>query len=162
MGDTITMVMKSHFGPCSGPINFDTKTKNTITCPTASPSLPAERTPTQPNALVLNDDFMESLDSSPLAAAESHFGDPATGCESDEVTVKIQGLTGDFCTSKCSLFKPCPTDVPANVTATPTCALSDASSGDKYCALVCNPSEPNTCGKATCKAISGTGICTYN
>mmetsp|Transcript_5118 Transcript_5118/g.9756 ORF Transcript_5118/g.9756 Transcript_5118/m.9756 type:complete len:93 (+) Transcript_5118:302-580(+) len=83
------------------------------------------------------------------------------GCLSDEIAVQIQGITGDFCTSECSLFKACPTDVPMGVTASPMCALQDASSGAKYCALICSPGG-SQCGEATCKSISGVGICTYD
>ena len=101
-----------------------------------------------------------------LATVAAHYGDPNDGgCEKDEQPVKINGLAGDFCSPPCSSSGACPTDVPAGVTAKPTCALT-SSSGAKYCALICNPSMEafeNTCGKnATCKAIQGTGICTYN
>merc|ERR1711871_369596 len=105
-------------------------------------------------------------------AAGSHYGDPLDGpCESDEKNVTIQGVAGSGCTPECTgVFKnKCPTDVPSGVTATPTCALQDASSGAKYCALICSPSVDlkslragdAQCGKATCQPISGTGICTY-
>ena len=91
---------------------------------------------------------------------------------SDEVEITIQGVTGDFCTPKCSLFKACPTDVPAGVTARPQCALQDASTGDKYCALICSPTLPildqkaadAQCGtNASCKSVQmGVGVCTYD
>lgn len=113
--------------------------------------------------LDVSPDFLAAMNE--LAAnpdAATHYGDPSDGCESDEVSVQIQGIKGDFCTSACSLLKSCPTDVPSGVTATPTCALQDSSTHKKYCALVCDPSGANTCGKATCKSISGTGICTYD
>merc|ERR1711924_492433 len=85
---------------------------------------------------------------------------------------QIQGIQGDFCSPACTgIFKmTCPKDVPAGVTATPQCALSDASSGAKYCALICSPTEEIAdqkaadaqCGtNASCKAIQGVGICTY-
>mmetsp|Transcript_33143 Transcript_33143/g.53813 ORF Transcript_33143/g.53813 Transcript_33143/m.53813 type:complete len:137 (-) Transcript_33143:167-577(-) len=96
--------------------------------------------------------------------ATTHYGDPKAGCESDEIAVQIQGVQGDFCTPACSLVKKCPTDVPEGVTAAPQCALS-ASSGGKYCALICSPSSKDDaqCGtNASCKAISGVGICTYD
>uniref|UniRef100_A0A7S2TZ59 Uncharacterized protein n=1 Tax=Lotharella oceanica TaxID=641309 RepID=A0A7S2TZ59_9EUKA len=106
--------------------------------------------------LVLSKDFMMGL------ANGTHYGDPADGCLSDEVAVQIEGISGDFCTPTCNLFKPCPTDVPPGVTASPMCALQDASTGQKYCALICSPGGGNMCGDATCKAISGIGICTYD
>eukprot|EP00467_Chlorarachnion_reptans_P026206 CAMPEP_0114525276 /NCGR_PEP_ID=MMETSP0109-20121206/22328_1 /TAXON_ID=29199 /ORGANISM="Chlorarachnion reptans, Strain CCCM449" /LENGTH=133 /DNA_ID=CAMNT_0001706827 /DNA_START=15 /DNA_END=416 /DNA_ORIENTATION=- len=99
-----------------------------------------------------------------FANATTHYGDPKQGCMSDEIAVQIQGVAGDFCTPACSLIKACPTDVPTGVKATPQCALQ-ASQGGKYCALICNPSNKNDdqCGtNASCKAISGVGICTYD
>mmetsp|Transcript_30757 Transcript_30757/g.53962 ORF Transcript_30757/g.53962 Transcript_30757/m.53962 type:complete len:131 (-) Transcript_30757:118-510(-) len=95
--------------------------------------------------------------------ATTHYGDPKAGCMSDEVAVQIQGLSGDFCTPQCSLFKACPADVPAGVTAKPMCALQ-SSSGGKFCALICTPANAaNVCGpNASCKSISGVGICTYD
>ena len=85
-----------------------------------------------------------------------------------KLEVSIQGVPGAVCTPVCTSGK-CPTDVPSGVTATPTCALQDASSGAKYCALICSPSVDlkslragdAQCGGATCQPISGTGICTY-
>merc|ERR1711881_748956 len=57
-----------------------------------------------------------------------------------------------------------PTDVPAGVTAAPQCALQDSSTQKKYCALICSPSSNDAqCGtNASCKSISGTGLCTYD
>ena len=105
-----------------------------------------------------------------VADAETHYGDPNVGCEADELKVQIQGLAGEICSPSCTAAA-CPTDVPAGVTAKPQCALSDAASGKKYCALMCSPSTDEAslragdaqCGdKASCKAISGLGICTYD
>ena len=102
----------------------------------------------------------------------SNYGDPKDGCMSDETEITIQGVTGDFCTPKCSLFKACPTDVPAGVTVAPQCALQDSSTGDKYCALICSPTLPildqkaadAQCGdNASCKSVQlGVGVCTYD
>merc|ERR1711968_272601 len=62
-----------------------------------------------------------------FAKASSHYEDPKpNGCRSDEQAIQIQGVTGDFCTPKCSGMT-CPSDVPSGVTATPTCALQDTS-----------------------------------
>ena len=108
-----------------------------------------------------------------LATASAvHYGDPNTspGCLSDEVKIQVTGVAGDFCSPECDAKGACPTDVPTGVTAKPTCALS-SSAGAKYCALVCAPSLPirdqatadGVCGpNASCKAISGTGVCTYD
>jgi len=108
----------------------------------------------------------------PSPPANTHYEDPSGGCRSDEVEVTIQKVTGDFCAPKCGLFKPCPTDVPAGVTATPQCALQDAASGKKYCALICSPTAfiadqkaaDAQCGeKASCKSVQmGVGLCTYD
>ena len=104
-----------------------------------------------------------------IAAAETHYGDPNVGCEADELKVQIQGLAGAICSPSCKTAA-CPTDVPAGVTAKPQCALQSPT-GDKYCALMCSPSTEEfmlragdaQCGdKASCKAIQGLGICTYD
>lgn len=135
-------------------------------------AVPIERALSQPLTLTMDPEFLASDWSAARRAfsramniveADTHFGDPSAGCESDEVSVQITGIKGDFCTSQCSLLKHCPTDVPAGVTATPTCALQDPGANKKYCALICDPSASvHACGKATCKVISGTGICTYD
>jgi len=103
----------------------------------------------------------------------THYGDPATGCMSDELEIQIQGIDGDFCTPACSLTKECPADVPSGVTAAPQCALQDATDPTKkYCALMCSPSLPirdqnaadAQCGATgSCKeAAVGIGLCTYD
>ncbi len=108
--------------------------------------------------LVLNDEFKELV-----IANQSHYGDPKQGCLSDEISVQIQGVTGDFCTSACTVVKACPTDVPATCTATPMCALQEQTTKKKYCALICTPGDNDACGtNASCKSISGTGLCTYD
>merc|ERR1719271_381994 len=107
-----------------------------------------------------------------MMANTSHYEDPKpNGCQADEQAIQIQGVKGDFCTPKCTgiLKTKCPTDVPAGATAKPQCALKDTS-GNKYCALICSPSTDEAslragdaaCGKATCKAIQGVGLCTYD
>jgi len=113
----------------------------------------------------------------PPPKTTTHYGDPKAGCLSDEIEVQVQGLGGDFCSSTCSLFKPCPTDVPSSVTAMPMCALKEAGTLKEYCALVCAPAEDvvdgqirdqkkadGACGaSASCKmAGAGVGICTYD
>jgi len=97
----------------------------------------------------------------PPSPGSSHYEDPKDGCQSDEQAIQIQGVKGDFCSPACHRGR-CPTDVPAGVTAEPQCALRDQS-GDKYCALICNPeAKDDECGEATCKSIQGVGICTYD
>merc|ERR1712193_226705 len=95
----------------------------------------------------------------------THYGDPKTGCESDEKAVQVQGVSGDFCSPPCTNAA-CPTDKPQGDTATPTCALQTPT-GAKYCALICTPSAfasngaNGECGTGTCQAIQGAGLCTY-
>jgi hypothetical protein len=95
------------------------------------------------------------------STAAVHYGDPNTppGCLKDEIVVAhLQGLEGNFCSPSCE-FRTCPTDVPNNVTAKPNCDVTIA--GVKFCSLKCN--GRTECGSnASCKAISGTGVCTYN
>jgi len=96
----------------------------------------------------------------------SHYGDPKTGCESDEMAVRVQGLSGDFCSPQCTSSGSCATDVPAGDTAKPGCVLK-TTSGKQYCALKCDPSAfradgaNGECGTGTCQSISGIGLCTY-
>jgi len=108
----------------------------------------------------------------PSPGPTTHYEDPKpNGCLSDEVDITITGVAGDVCTPKCTgiLKNKCPTDVPAGVTAKPTCALQDQT-GAKYCALMCSPTTDEKslragdaqCGPASCKAIQGVGICTYD
>jgi len=100
-------------------------------------------------------------------SGQTHYGDPAVGCEADEQAVQVQGLAGKFCSPDCASAA-CPTDVPAGVTAAPQCALKTSAS-EKRCALICSASTDlkslragdAVCGKATCQSIQGTGICTY-
>jgi hypothetical protein len=104
----------------------------------------------------------------PPAPGGGHYEDPKAGCSADEEAIQITGVAGDFCSPKCTgvLFKKCPTDVPGGATAKPECVLETAgSSKPTQCALICTPSanSGDECPTgASCKAISGTGICTYD
>jgi len=99
-----------------------------------------------------------------LMANGTHYEDPKGGCRSDEVDITIQGIQGAVCSPACTMGIFCPSDVPAGVTAAPQCALQDSSTQKKYCALICSPSSNDAqCGtNASCKSISGTGLCTYD
>lgn len=67
-----------------------------------------------------------------------------------------------FCSPACSAAGACPTDVPTGTTAKPTCDLNSPQGG-KYCSLVCAGAGAAGCPTgASCKAIQGTGICTYD
>jgi C1A family cysteine protease len=92
------------------------------------------------------------------------YEDPANGCASDEIAIRIQGVSGDYCAPKCSGFlERCP-DAPSSINGQAQCALK-ASTGDKYCAVICTPGGTAQCNQSaqmTCKSIQGTGICTYD
>jgi len=101
----------------------------------------------------------------PPSPSTTHYEDPKDGCQSDEVDITIQGVSGGVCAPSCSLFKPCPTDVPEGVTANPQCALQDSATHKKYCALICTPDkDDDQCGEnASCKSVQmGIGVCTYD
>ncbi|EGD76061.1 cathepsin [Salpingoeca rosetta] len=87
------------------------------------------------------------------------------GCHSGEQAVRIEGISGSFCSPSCSSTSPCPTNVPPGTTAQPECVLeTQGSSQPTNCALICNPEE-NDGGcpqNASCKPIQGVGICTYD
>lgn len=100
---------------------------------------------------------------SPTPSSGPHYEDPFAGpCRSDEVDIQIQDVDGKMCSPQCDDSGKCPTDVPTGVTATPACVLQ-SSAGEKFCALECTPAENDACGpKASCKSISGHGVCTYD
>jgi len=101
-----------------------------------------------------------------LRSNPTHYGDPKTGCESDEQAVQVQGVSGNFCSPSCSSAGSCPSDKPAGDSAAPQCALQSPT-GDKYCALICEPSELRAngangeCGTGSCQSVAGVGLCTY-
>jgi len=84
-------------------------------------------------------------------------------CAENEKEVQVTGVDGNFCTEKCSLFKPCPQN--PNIKGEAECVLKDSSTDAKYCAVICQPSQSDACNPSdgmTCKSIQGTGICTYD
>jgi len=109
--------------------------------------------------------FMGELSGTPMGPS-CNFDDPfqKAGCKAGEVNITVQGVSGSFCSPKCDASGACPTDVCPGTVAKPTCALQDQS-GNKYCALVCDPTKTGiTCSSdehMTCQKIQGTGICTY-
>lgn len=110
-------------------------------------------------------DFVQDGSFARSDASGTHYGSPADGCEDDETAFSIMGVAGAICSPACTA-SPCPTDLPDGVTATPTCALQNPQTGDKYCALICAPENnlrggAGQCGAAMCQPIQGTGICTY-
>jgi len=105
---------------------------------------------------------------SPAPPGKTHYEDPnANGgkCLSDEEAIQITGLDGSFCSPNCGATSPCPTDVPTGTTAQPKCVLdAPGSQSPTNCALICKPGDlDNQCPtNASCKAIQGTGLCTYD
>jgi len=105
-----------------------------------------------------------------VSTAGTHYGNPADGCLPDEQAEKVNGVTGDFCSPKCSSSTPCPTDLPAGTTAAPQCVLeSPGSQTPDHCALICKPGlgflkvgDGGCPTGAACQAIQGTGVCTYS
>jgi C1A family cysteine protease len=87
-------------------------------------------------------------------------------CADSEEAVQITGVDGSFCTTTCSLFKRCPTN--NAISGQFECALKDASTSKKYCAVLCQPTDSTACnpsGGMTCKSVpgqAGIGICTYS
>ena len=75
------------------------------------------------SALSLEANFVQVTAPVSSFANQTHYGNPADGCEADETAVQVTGLPGDFCAPDCAKA-PCPTDVPPGVTATPQCALT--------------------------------------
>jgi len=100
---------------------------------------------------------------SPPAPAGGPYADPNAGpCPAGSTAVQITGLQGSFCSPKCGLFAKCPKSPSA---AEAKCVLETAGSQKPtQCALICTPSAlAGECpAKASCKAISGTGLCTYD
>jgi len=92
------------------------------------------------------------------------YEDPfKTQCNSDEVDIQITGITGKICSPQCSDAGECP--LPGRgVEARAECVLQ-TTTGERYCALVCEPSSDRSCFPTqdlTCKSISNIGICTYD
>merc|ERR1719356_1207689 len=78
--------------------------------------------------------------------------------------LRIQGVAGDYCAPQCQGFlERCP-DAPSSINGQAQCALK-ASTGDKYCAVICTPGGTAQCNESaqmTCKSIQQVGICTYD
>lgn len=96
-------------------------------------------------------------------SSQTHYGNPANGCRSDEQAVQLQGVPGSFCAPSCSSSSPCPTDVPSGVSVEPQCVVEGGGAqSPNECALVCDPGS-DQCGPMECHKVSSTaGICTYS
>jgi len=95
----------------------------------------------------------------PTPAGAGHYEKPP--CQDDEAQASVTDTDGAVCAPTCDASGNCPTDVPDGVTAQPTCALTDSSSGNKYCALLCQSDDE--CGGAECAhpQAGAPGICVY-
>lgn len=93
----------------------------------------------------------------PPTPGSPHYEKPP--CQAGEKEVSIDGMDGKLCTTPCYASGACPQDKPDDVSALPTCALSDSSTGGMYCALLCITDK--MCGQADGAMCNG-GICMYN
>jgi hypothetical protein len=106
----------------------------------------------------------------PPPSGQTHYGNPATGCLSDEGSLRRVGVPGGWCATGCNNGGACPQDKPVTVTANPQCLSTQQGGG--VCALVCATSLPiwdqnaagSQCGTATCHQVPGQsfGLCTYS
>jgi hypothetical protein len=106
----------------------------------------------------------------PPPSGQAHYGNPATGCLSDEAPNAFSKVPGNWCAAGCNNGGACPQDKPVTVTANPQCISMVGGGG--VCALVCATSLPiwdqkaadSQCGTATCHPVSGQsfGVCTYS
>lgn len=114
--------------------------------PSPKPPSPTPPSPTPPSP-------------TPPTPSTAHYEKPP--CQSDEIKVEVQGISGKLCAPSCT-NEQCPRDVPSGVSARPQCILQD-SSGSSYCALVCSSdTDCDTAGGASCQALENYGLCTYS
>jgi len=93
----------------------------------------------------------------PPTPGSPHYEKPP--CKEDEEQASITGEDGICCLTPCYASGGCPTDKPEGVTAFPTCAVSDSSTGELFCALFCLfDGECDEAGGAACNG----GLCLYN
>jgi len=98
----------------------------------------------------------------PTPGGSSHYEKPP--CQDDEAAAGVTGTDGSVCAPPCDDSGSCPTDYPAGVTAEPTCALTDQSTGNKFCALLCQTDDMcDSDGGAHCAfpQQGAPGICVY-
>ena len=67
-------------------------------------------------------------------ANPTHYGNPKTGCQDDEISGGIEGIKGEGCFPDCTDHD-CPTDYPEGDTAPGVCAVNDDKHHKKYCIL---------------------------
>lgn len=93
------------------------------------------------------------------APSNSHYGQ--SPCQSDEIQITIDGLSGYACSSICT-YSNCPVDMPDGSSGYASCSLYNNDTGDYQCALQC--SEDSQCDAGNggyCGHINGYGFCLY-
>lgn len=95
-------------------------------------------------------------------SGDSYEKPPCT--KSGEVAIKIAGIEGGFCSAECTQ-SPCPTN--SGINAQASCAVSNPSDSEKFCAEICDLYDKSACRPQdgmTCKKFPGTliGICTWD
>merc|ERR1711964_152794 len=71
--------------------------------------------------------------SPPSPPSQYHYEQPP--CQDDEIPASISDTDGSCCAPMCQ-DGACPSDLPPDTSATPSCLLND-DSGNEYCALQC-------------------------
>merc|ERR1711935_912428 len=105
------------------------------------------------------------VDSTTSPFANSYYyGNPTSGCRSDEKTISVSGFPGDSCAPKMNSDNTCPTSpvAPGDWTAQPMPTVKDAS-GQFYCLMVCAGLHIGTCPQGTACVFNGLfGVCFWN
>jgi len=84
-----------------------------------------------------------------------HYGDPASGCKSDEIGGSLTGLENyQACYPKCLQYNDCPTDLPGGAVAGP-------GNGNAYGLCLLNAPKPEYSKHCMlmCKGVFGEGTC---
>jgi hypothetical protein len=96
----------------------------------------------------------------PFAPAQTHYARPPCLPDEDPWSTETSAGTVRWCAKYCPDGARCPTDVPAGVTARPSCGLV---SGKPYCMLDCGvDGECDVAGGGACLVSGpGSGVCVY-
>ena len=93
-----------------------------------------------------------------------YYGDPMTGCKSDEKHITISGFPGGSCAPKMEDNTKCPSSPlpPGDFTAEPMPTVKD-NSGQFYCLLVCSGLHIGSCPQGSGCVNNGVfGVCFYD
>ena len=98
-----------------------------------------------------------------IVGAATHYQDPFTqACLPGELNLTVANLQGRWCSAACDKATACPLDVPANVTAKPSCEIHDPVGSGMHCALVCaSDVECGPTNASVCDQTFSPGICAY-